>query len=83
MRGVNSIDQNVILNCCDIHFTYILLHMANLLNVWAYMINSRTKKWWWPLFRFIVDVAVNNANQIYHQSHLYPGEYRLDALGFR
>ena len=21
-----------ILNCCDIHFTYILLHMANLLN---------------------------------------------------
>ena len=22
-----------ILNCCDIHFTYILLHMANLLNV--------------------------------------------------
>ena len=44
----------------------------------AFMINLRTKKWWWPL-----DVAVNNAYQIYHQSHLNSGEYRLDALGFR
>ena len=42
-----------------------------------------TKKWWWPLFRFVVDVAVNNAYQIYRQSHLNPREYRLDALGFR
>ena len=52
-------------------------------NMSAYMINLRRKKWWWQLFRFVVDVAANNAYQIYHQSHFSPGEYRLDALGFR
>ena len=52
-------------------------------NILAYIINLRTKKWSWTLFRFIVDVAVNNAYQIYCQSHLNPGEYRLDALVFR
>ena len=52
-------------------------------NISAYMINLRTKRWWWPLFRFVVDAAVNNAYQIYRQSHLNPGEYRLGALGFR
>ena len=30
-------------------------------NIGAYMINIRSKKWWWPLFRFCVDLAVNNA----------------------
>ena len=52
-------------------------------NTLVYLINLRTKKWWWPLFGFIAGVAVNNAYQIYHQSHLLLGEYRLDALGFR
>ena len=52
-------------------------------NILAYMINLRARKWWWPFSRFVVDVAVNNAYQIYRQSHLNPGEYRLDALGFR
>ena len=52
-------------------------------NISAYMINLRTKKWWRPLFRFVVDVTVNNAHQIYRQCHLNPGEYILDALGFR
>ena len=51
-------------------------------NISAYTINLRTKRWWWPLFRFVVDAAVNNAYQIYRQSHLNPGEYRLGALGF-
>ena len=46
----------------------------------AYMINLHTLKWWWPLFQFSVDVSVNNAYQIYRQSHLNPGEYKLDAL---
>ena len=31
----------------------------------------------------VVDVVVNNAYQIYGQSYLNPGEYRLDTLGFR
>ena len=52
-------------------------------DILTYMINLRTKKWWCSLFRFVVDVTVNNVYQIYHQSHLNPGEYRLDALGFR
>ena len=34
-------------------------------NIGAYMINIRSKKWWWPLFRFCVDLAVNNAFQLY------------------
>ena len=51
-------------------------------NISAYMINLHPKKWW-PLFRFVIDVVVNNAYQIYRQSHLNPAEYRLDALGFR
>ena len=51
-------------------------------NISAYMINLRTKKWWWPLFRFVADLAVNNAYQIYRQSDLNPGEYRLNVLDF-
>ena len=27
-------------------------------NISIYMINLRSKKWWWPLFRFCVNVAV-------------------------
>ena len=33
-------------------------------------------------FLFIVDVAINNAHQIYCQSHINTEVYRLDALGF-
>ena len=47
----------------------------------AYMINLRTKKWWWLLFRFVVNVAVDNAYEIYCQFHLNPGKYRLNAFG--
>ena len=34
------------------------------------------------LFRFVLDVTVNNAYWIYCQSNLNPGEYRSDAFGF-
>ena len=51
-------------------------------NISAHMINLGTKKWWWPLFQFVVNVFVNNAYQIYCQSHLNPGEHGLDALSF-
>ena len=27
-------------------------------NIAAYMITQRSKKWWWPVFRFCVDLAV-------------------------
>ena len=48
----------------------------------TYIINLHTKKWWWPLFQFVIDVAINNAYQIYRQSHLNRGEYTLNSLGF-
>ena len=49
----------------------------------SYMINLRTKKWLWPLFRVCVDITVNNAFQIYREHDLQPGEVNLDLLGFR
>ena len=52
-------------------------------NIGAYMINIRNKKWWWPLFRFCVDLVVNNAFQIYRLEPLNQGQKRLDLLGFR
>ena len=52
-------------------------------NIGAYMINIRNKKWWWPLFRFCVDLAVNNAFQLYRLQPLNQGEKRLDLLRFR
>ena len=33
-------------------------------NIGTYMINIRNKKWWWPIFPFGVDLAVNNAFQL-------------------
>lgn len=52
-------------------------------NIATYMINLRSKKWWWPLFTFVVDAAVNNAFQLYRNRNLNPGEQRMDALGLR
>ena len=52
-------------------------------NIGAYMINIRSKKWWWPLFGFCVDLAVNNAFQRYFLQPLQQGEKQLDLLGFR
>ena len=42
--------------------------------VGAYMINIRSKKWWWPLFRFCVHLAVNNAFQLYCLQPLNQGQ---------
>ena len=52
-------------------------------NISAYMILLRNKKWWWPLFRFCVDVAVNNAFQMYCLRKPKAGEPKLNALEFR
>ena len=52
-------------------------------NIGTYMINIRNKKWWWPLFRFRVDLAVNIAFQLYRLQPLNQGQKRLDLLGFR
>ena len=52
-------------------------------NISLYVINLRTKKWWWPLFHFCIDVSINNAFQIYRERDLQLGEIKLDLLGFR
>ena len=43
-------------------------------NIAAYMINLRSKKWWWPLFRFVIDVSVNNAFELYLMKEAEGGE---------
>ena len=43
-------------------------------NIVAYMINLRSKKRWWPLFRFVLDVSVNNALHLYRMRNLHQGE---------
>ena len=52
-------------------------------NISAYMINICNKKWWWPLLRFCIDLAVNNAHQLYCLQPLQPGQRALDLLGFQ
>ena len=52
-------------------------------NIADHMINVRSKKWWWPLLRFVLDVSVNKAFELYLMRSLDQGEKRLDTLGFR
>ena len=52
-------------------------------NIGAYMIDIRSKKWWWTPFRFCVDLAVNNPFQLYRLQPLQQGEKQFDLLGFR
>ena len=52
-------------------------------NIGAYMIKIYNKKWWWPLFQFFVDLAVNNVFQLYCLQPLNQGQKRLDLLEFR
>ena len=42
-----------------------------------------SKKWWWPVFRFCLDLAVNSAYQLYRQQKCSEGKRKLDLLGFR
>ena len=52
-------------------------------NISTYKINLRSKKWWRPLFCFCIDVAVNNAFQLYCLRKLDACESKLDAIEFR
>ena len=51
-------------------------------NVRSYMIGHRSKKWSWTVFRFCLDLSVNNAYQLYRQQKRSEGERKLDLLGF-
>ena len=52
-------------------------------NLACYMIQHRTKKWYWPVFRFCVDLAVQNAFQLYRLQKKVPGAPEYDLLSFR
>ena len=51
-------------------------------NVATYRISIRSKKWWWSLFTFIIDAAVNNAWLLYRGS-LAHEQNPMDLLAFR
>ena len=52
-------------------------------NINSYMIGHRSKKWWWPVLCFCLDLSVNNAYQLHRQQKHSEGERKLDLLGFR
>ena len=52
-------------------------------NISSYMISHRSKKWWWPVFRFCLDLSVNNAYQLYRQQKRFEEKRMLDLLRFR
>jgi len=52
-------------------------------NVSCYMIQHRSKKWYWPIFRFCVDLAVQNAFQLYRLQKKSPRAPDHDLLAFR
>jgi len=37
-------------------------------NVSAYRITMRTKKWWWPLFAYVLDLVIQNGWLLYHKT---------------
>ena len=46
-------------------------------NISSCMVSYRSKKWWWPVFRFCLDLSVNNAYQLYRQQKRSEGERKL------
>ena len=52
-------------------------------NIISYMIGHSSKKWWWPVFRFCLDLSVNNAYQLYCQQTCSEVERKLYLLEFR
>ena len=47
------------------------------------MVQLRSKKWWWLFLRLWIDVAVNNAFQLYRLRKLDARQSRMNALEFR
>lgn len=48
-------------------------------NIANYRIGIRIRKWWWPVFAFLLDVAVHQAWQLYRKSE----QPAMDLLEFR
>lgn len=51
-------------------------------NIETYCISMRSRKWWWPVFVYCIDLAVQQTWHIYHATEA--GRRRpLDLLGVR
>lgn len=48
-------------------------------NIDNYRVGIRSKKWWWPMFAFCLDVSIHNGWQLYRRG---PGK-KMDYLAFR
>ena len=44
-------------------------------NISSYTLGNRSKKWWWPVFWFCLDLSVNNAYQLYHELKRSPSAF--------
>lgn len=51
-------------------------------NIGAYRISIRSRKWWWPLFAYLLDVAMQNAWLIYRLTGAM-NHHPMDQLEFR
>lgn len=51
-------------------------------NISQYRISIRSKKWWWPLFAFLLDAAMNNAWLLHRRCPSHEND-PLDQLSFR
>ncbi|MGH0141672.1 UNVERIFIED_CONTAM: hypothetical protein FKN15_045034 [Acipenser sinensis] len=51
-------------------------------NIGSYRIGIRSKKWWWPFFAFLPDVAMQNAWLLYCRSPAHKTK-TLSLLDFR
>lgn len=49
-------------------------------NISNYRISIRSKKWWWPIFAFSIDMSIHNAWQIYRRQK---NCNKTDYLNFR
>ena len=51
-------------------------------NIAKVRVAIRMKKWWWPMFSWLLNVSVNNAWQTYHMFARSQQLESLDLLGF-
>ena len=56
-------------------------------NIATHRIGIHSKKWWWSLFIWLVDVSIGNAHYLYKRSPAYKplaiSDEPLDLLGFK
>lgn len=52
-------------------------------NLSCYMIQHRSKKWYWPIFRFCLDMSFQNAFQLYRLQDTSAAVKAHDLLSFR